>query len=230
MDYRAHFERLLDDRLIPEFCNDTGRRLNPAGFKRSSIRVSDEDCRYFVMAWQAEIVRHLGRGMYRASLSAASEQFFWEGSKAADPRPFWLWLEPVITVGGLGRLHFDHGWPSHLIGTQSTDWAFDIVARLPNGRATHIAGEVKKSEREIDDLVGMMVDYGRDPPAPLPAAGKRRNAFKKVAALRRGRAPIFWALGPAGRSDVFRVSYKGDIVSFARADDRVLDFPSSVET
>jgi hypothetical protein len=128
MSFRAAFEKLLNDRLIPEFCACPIRQLDTASFKWSSVRVGEEDCRYFMMAWEAGIIQHIGRGLYRASLSAASEQFFWEGPKSLTPRPFTLWLEPIITVAGLARLHFDHGWPAHLIGTQSSDWAFDLVA------------------------------------------------------------------------------------------------------
>ncbi|MEH6792468.1 hypothetical protein [Parasphingorhabdus sp.] len=123
-DWLSSFYQILTDRLIPEFCSDPNRGLDVAGFQQKSIKVAEEDARYFMMAWNAGLIEHQGRGLYRAPNSAASEQFFWSGSRKAQPRSFTVWLEPVITVAGLARLNFDYGWPTCLIGTQSPDWAF----------------------------------------------------------------------------------------------------------
>src|SRR5712664_1953376 len=39
-----------------------------------------------------------------------------------------IWVEPIITVAVLSRLHFKWGWPKELIGTQSQKWEFDVTA------------------------------------------------------------------------------------------------------
>ena len=155
---------------------------------------------------------HVERGLYRALKSSAGEQFFWSGSKHAAPRPFTLWLEPIITVAALGRLHWDHYWPIDLIGTQSSDWAFDLVAYRRGSMNEYIAGEVKKSEIELERLIDLMKRLGRSPDAPVPKAGRERNAYKKVEALRSRKSPIFWAVGPAGYNHVFSVAYGADSI------------------
>lgn len=208
---QSDFETLLYDKLLPEFCSEPSRHLQVSSFRQESMRVSEADARYFLLAWRAGLIEHEGRGIYRAAMSSTGEQFFWEGPKAAKPRPFTLWLEPVITVAALARLHFDFGWPKDLIGCQSPDWAFDLVASLPDQFSEHIAGEVKRSSKEVDDLIAYMVGYGANPSATEPLeSGKQRNAFKKVVALRKRRAPIFWAVGPDGDSRAFRVRYRDD--------------------
>jgi hypothetical protein len=55
-------------------------------------------------------------------------------------------------VGGLARLHFDFRWPKELLGCQSKDWAFDLIATLPGKRVEHIACEVKKSSAELGSV------------------------------------------------------------------------------
>lgn len=177
------------------------------------------------MAWNAGLIEHTDRGLYRAAKSGAREQFFWSGLKTPERRSFTLWLEPVITIGGLGRLHFDHRWPREQIGCQSNDYAFDLVTYLPDTSTIYIAGEVKKTDGEIDVLLALMSRFGLDPDAPYPSAGKERNASKKVTSLRTGHAPVFWALGPNGRSEVFQVHYDGPIIRFEPLDETALSFP-----
>lgn len=223
----ADFESILYQRLIPEFCEDPNRGCDIAHFVRESNRLGERDARDFVEAWNAGLIEHQGRGLYRATNSAASEQFFWEGRKIQSPRSYTLWMEPVITVAALWRLHHTHKWPKHLIGTQSLDWAFDLVAMLPAEPSEYIAGEVKKTSREINHLIELMQHFACTPDAPTPSSGKLRNAYKKVAALRARKAPIFWAIGPEMFSKVFRVTYHvGGIVDLAPVDDRVLRFPA----
>lgn len=209
-DHFIAFEALLYGQLIPQFCADQSRRCNAANFVRSSVKVSEEDAAYFLKAWEADLIQHAGRGIYRTAKGAAGEQFFWEGMKSKEPRPFSLWLEPVITVAGLARLHFDYGWPAHLIATQSIDWAFDLVAFHPESDRELIACEVKKTTTEVDQLISFMEQFCANPVHPEPPSGKARNAFKKVSALRARRAAIFWALGPNGYSRIFRAVYGDD--------------------
>lgn len=227
-DWRSAFEQLLRERLIPEFCSDPERGFEISGFRKSSVSVSDDDARYFLEALKAGLIEHSGHGRYRCSRSAAQEQFFWEGRKAQQPRSFTLSLEPVITVGALARLHFDYRWPPELIATQSADWAFDVVAFLPGHTDEFIAGEVKRTRAEVDQLIQFMTEFCRYPNATEPASGKVRNAYKKVAGLRARHAPRFWALGPDGYSRTFEVAYDpNQVVHLAPIGNDGLKFPQS---
>ena len=83
----------------------------------------------------------------------------------------------------------------------------------------HIAGDVKKSVNEVDALILQMRISGTDPQLPMPLSGKSRNAYKKVLGLRTRRAPIFWAIGPAGYNVVFRVEHRPDGTIILMPDD-----------
>lgn len=228
MATNSAFLDLLHEVLIPEFCSHPGKGCEPSGFRPDSVRVSDEDARYFLMAYDAGLIEHQGQGHYRAAASAASEQFFWEGRRALGPRPFTLWLEPIITVAGLARLHFDHRWPKDRIGMQSADWAFDLVAFLSDGANEYVAAEVKKTTKEITELIELMKMFGMEPGLPEPRSGKARNAWKKMAALRRRRPPLFWALGPDGVSHAFEVSCRsGDVIELLPTGEDALDCPET---
>lgn len=217
--FSEQFKVLLARQLVPEFCSDPKKGLQPSGFVWPKDDVSEEDCRYLIMALRANLILHVGQGKYRTPLNSASEQFFWEGPKGVQDRKFWLWLEPVITVGGLARLHFDFGWPKALIGTQSTAYAFDLFTRLSPEGPMHIACEVKKSTAEVRRLINLMREFGAAPDADEPPSGPKRNAWKKVDALRREPAPVLWVLGPNGLSVVFKVEQTGRLVNFVLADE-----------
>jgi len=205
------FGRLLYSRLIPEFCSDPSERFEPSLFRGKISSLMEDDARDFLRGWDGGILSHQGRGRYFLASGRIKEQFFWSGKRSFGSRSFTLWLEPIITVAAMARLHFDHGWPLSAIQSQSADWAFDVVAHLPAAHHEHLAGEVKKSRNEVDDLILLMMRYGADPSLPLPErTGKPRNAYKKSAALRARRASIFWAIGPGGYGKVFRVFYQHD--------------------
>lgn len=226
-DCQAQFDSVLHNELIPHFCSDTLRDCDLAGFRDNGLRVADVDARDFMRAWKGGLIEHQGRGRYRAPKNAAAEQFFWSGPKQSKPRTFTLWHEPIITVAALARLHWDFGWPVSLIGTQSSDGAFDLVAFNRDSDSEHIAGEVKKTAGELDALVRGMQEFGSNPNMSVPPSGKSRNAYKKVAGLRARRAPIFWAIGPGGYTAVFRVEYgaEGEI-SLHPANENALAFRS----
>lgn len=228
MSARKEFDDLLAKRLIPEFCSDLSRRMDPSGFSAKSNRVTEEDAEDFLRAWNAGLPVHQGRGQYLVGTGRVREQFFWSGATAAERRMFTLWLEPVITMGAIARLNLDHGWPVSRVSAQSRDWAFDIVAMASDGASEAISGEVKKSRAEVDDLVDLMAKFGTEPDATEPATGKARNAFKKMASLRRGRAPILWLVGPARYEKVIEVKYfDNGVVKFNYSDTSVLLFSAA---
>ncbi|WP_284312095.1 hypothetical protein [Labrys miyagiensis] len=169
-------------------------------------------------------------------MSKASEQFFSSGRKntatgeaiAKEARSVTLWLEPVITVATLARLHFEFGWPKQLLGMQSADWAFDAMAFLSSdASAEHIAGEIKKTDAEVEKLIQFMQALSRSiDPATASPRGAEKNAFKKVKALNLRKPPLFWAVGPNGLSYVFEVGYGADeVLWFSEASEARLRCP-----
>lgn len=209
------FNALVIDRLVPEFCSDPSRCMQVLGFVPASNRTTEIDAADFLRAWNAGLCVHQGRGQYLVGQARVHEQFFWSGTKQAENRSFTLWMEPIITVAAIGRLHLDFLWPVASVGSQSKDWAFDIVAKKSDSSLC-IVGEVKKSRVEVDDLIGLMVSFAGDPSAQLPGPGKMRNAFKKVASLRAYPADLLWIVGPDRYEFVFEVRQsEGGAIGFA---------------
>src|SRR5690349_9926108 len=105
----AAFEDRILNELLPIFCNDSSRGWGCDGFRNEWHKVSEVDAQDFLRGLDNGLVEHVGRGLYRAPKSLASEQFFWSGRKNTHPRLVTLWIEPIITVAVLSRLHFDLG-------------------------------------------------------------------------------------------------------------------------
>lgn len=223
-------ERFLHD-LVPTFCRETNRGYNLLSFKPEFHKVHEKDAHDFVRGFDSGLIKHVGRGLYRAPQSRAGETFFWEGEKKHKPRQITLWVEPIITVAVLSRLHFELGWPRELIGTQSIDWAFDVTTYLETDHSgEYIACEVKKTESELRQLVHLMQHFGANCQTEAKR-GKEVNANKKVQGLRSRRAPIFWAVGPGGSHFVSKVSYSDSgLVVFEEASIAELRYPKLQRT
>jgi hypothetical protein len=204
------FTKRLQDEWLPAFCADPKRQFSPSGFKESSITITDFDAGNFLRALDNGLVYDAGGGRYHCARSNAQEQIFWEGQKSVHPRPLTLWVEPVITIATMARLRFDYEWPAEVLGMQSKDWAFDFaVYRSATDTNERIAGEVKKSKAEIDELVLQLRAYGQaGVTAPLSVLARHINSFKKWTALLRCRAPLFWAVGPGDYTRAFKVQYR----------------------
>lgn len=203
------FTKRLQAEWLPTFCSDRKRQFSPSGFKESSVSVTDFDAGNFLKAIDSGLVYDAGGGRYHCARSNAQEQIFWEGWKSTKPRSLTLWVEPVITIATMARLRFDFGWPAEVLGMQSKDGAFDFaVYRSATAEIERIAGEVKKSKAEIDELVFQLRAYGQTgATAPSSALPKHINSFKKWTALLRCRAPLFWAVGPGDYTRVLDVQY-----------------------
>jgi hypothetical protein len=132
-----------------------------------------------------------------------------------------LWIEPIITIGTIARLGLDYGWASELLGMQCHDWAFDFaVFETRTASSERIAGEVKKTQKELDLLIDELREFGRLGLTDLPPdESKRLNSFKKWQALLNRRAPLFWAVGPDDYTHAFEVQYEDDLkATFSRVD------------
>jgi len=219
---QAFQDRILND-FLPIFC--TSRSWSTDGFKADWSKISEVDATDFLRGFSGGLLKHEGRGLYRAPRSYASEQFFSSGSKQKNPRHITLSVEPIITVAVLARLHFELGWPKESLGTQTKGgWAFDVATYLSSdSEVEYIACEVKKSSAEVGELLELMDRFGKNPHAAV--AFKEQNAFRKVKALRSRRPPLFWAVGPARSGHAFRVEYsEEDVVFFHEIQD--LDYLS----
>lgn len=200
------FTARLRSEWLSAFCSDGKRRLDTAGFRDSSIRISERDAENFIRALDSGLVEDTGGGRYRCASSKAVEQIFWTGPKASSPRTLTLWLEPVITIATVARLHLDFGWPAERIGMQSSDWAFDFAAYNNSGTRILLAGEVKKTINEVDHLLADLIDcHAADASAALSGNARHINSFRKWSALRTQAVPLFWVVGPDYYTYVLRL-------------------------
>lgn len=229
-NFREAFDILLYETLLPEFCADQSRGMRASGFVRESNKVSLEDAQDFLKAWNAGLAVHNGRGQYKIGAGKVLEQFFWSGLKTIGNRKLSLWLEPIITLGAIGRLHFDYNWPIKCIASQSSDWAYDIISSTPVDSKIVIAGEVKKNRSEVDELFRLMKGFAEDPKALQPKKGKERNAYKKVISLRKLKAPILWLVGPERYELTFLVKHEeSGVIVFDPAPNIALEFAVNLE-
>lgn len=223
----AFQDRILND-LLPAFCDRPDRTWCRDGFQNNWANVSDCDATDFLRAMDAGLIKHLGRGLYRAPRSLASEAFFWEGHKNISPRRLTLWREPIITVAVLARLHFDLGWPANLIGTQSRNWEFDVTAyRSCDPQNEYVACEVKKTVAELEQMIELMHRFSSDDkPVSSSMNSKKINAYKKLAGLKLRRAALFWAVGPGNMNHIFQMEYGDEgSVAFKATDRSALMYP-----
>lgn len=222
---KAEFSRRISEEWLPTYCNDTRRKYSVEGYKPTSNKVTAQDARDFMRALDHGIVIDTGGGRFRMPQSRATEVIFWEGSNSTTPRPVTLWMEPVLTIAAIARLHLDYGWPVDCLGTQSEKWEFDLMAFKPQDlRNEHIAGEVKKSSKELDELLIHLHTFSAEGGLDhCSASAARENAYQKWLGLHRCHAPLFWALGPDSDSRLFEVSYspEGNIVLTQTTSDRL---------
>jgi len=217
-DFIEEFKhRLLSD-WLPTYCNDERRRFLVEGFKHESIKISASDAYDFLRAIDHNIITDTGGGRYRMPQSKAFEQLFWEHEKNISPRPITLWLEPIITFATIARLHLDYGWPIEYIGTQSIKWEFDVIAFQPADMVNEfIAGEVKKTSKEVDKLLSHMIEIGSNGSLRNnDILESRKNAHRKCLGLLRCKAPYFWAIGPDNDNRLFEISYDEYRIAFKK--------------
>ncbi|TCK07174.1 hypothetical protein [Marinobacterium mangrovicola] len=210
-DIITAFTDRLQKEWLPSFCNAPHRKYPLDGFKLSSIeRLHEFDALWFMQAVDDGLVSE-SKGSFVAPKSSAKEQIFWEGEKSVIPRPITLWIEPIITIGALARLHVEYGWPIDNLGAQSKTWAFDLVCYENASNKELVACEVKKDMKEIEKLLAFMNEHCRNPPLNAdPENSVEKNAYRKVQSIRRSWPKLFWALGPNGNGQVFCVHREND--------------------
>jgi hypothetical protein len=226
----GEFERRLYSDWLPAYCRDPRRGYRPDGFRHSSITVTEEDASDFISALEHKLITDDGHGNYRIPQSNAKVFIFWPGLKSSSPRSISLWVEPVITIAVVARLHLDFGWPMDQLGMESKDWAFDFTASRPfDSSKLFLAGEVKKTSKELDELLTKMTMLcaARQEITP-PENAKLRNAYKKWVGLVKTHAHYFWAVGPGKVSHLFEVQHlPGGYIAMRPVDDAPLKFDAN---
>jgi len=214
--------RLIQEWLVP-FCQ--ARNLSTDGFSMSSLdRLFPADARDFMYAIDSGLVQH-NSGTFTAPLSKAKEQIFWEGPKDTTPRKLTLWIEPIITIAGLARLHRDFGWNKNDLGLQSATWEFDLVAYQAKTSHEALVCEVKKSIREVEKLIEWMHKHANSGERiQQELKGAELNACRKASALRRSKCSTFWALGPNNYHRIFKIHREVHSLILLPADESSLHF------
>lgn len=206
MQFKTEFMRRLREEWLPAYCNDPKRSYSVGGFRLGDDSLTENDARDFLRALDAGVVRQADRQRFQMAHGLASETLFWEGEKKINPRPISLWLETVITIAAAGRLHLDFGWPVELLGMQSKDYAFDVMAfKPPDFESEYVAVEVKKSCREVEHLLRNLHGCCAGEHDASCEKGTRKNAHRKWVALCARRPRLFWAVGPSPESQLFEV-------------------------
>ena len=172
-------------------------------------------------------------GVFLSPMSMAKEQIFWTGSKAVEPRPLSLWLEPVITIGALAFLHEKFSWPETNLGLQSKRrWSFDLVGYTNDLEREPLLCEVKKTDAEIEVLIEYMRCYcTRAPDSTEPSNKIRQNAYRKVQDIRIAWPEYVWVLGPAGKGAVFQIDRtdETELFEMTSVDESCLGFKSLMD-
>lgn len=228
MGVQQEFWHRLTEDWLPAYCHDPARRYDPAGFRTVAKQVTNIDARDFLRAVDHNVVTVDSGGRFRMPRSSVNEVIFWEHPAKITPRPISLWIEPIVTIAAVARLHLDYGWPRECLGMQSINWEFDVTAFAPSDPMNeHIAGEAKATSKELDKFLAYLEqccaagEHKCDEEKPA-----RKNAHKKWLGLKRCRAPIFWAIGPGGDSRVFDVSFRDNgTVVLISAEQTMLRFP-----
>jgi hypothetical protein len=207
VDVQSEFWRRVTSEWLPAFCSARG--YDPQGFRREAKTVSDGDAENFLQAIDHNVVSVDSGARFRMPQSKACEHIFWEHPESTAPRAITLWIEPIVTIAAVARLHLDCGWPRECLGMQSVKWEFDITAfKPPDLTNEYIAGEVKATTRELDKFLANLERCCIAGAHEVETNAAQSNAHKKWLGLTRCRAPIFWAVGPGGDSRVFNVIYR----------------------
>lgn len=215
------FEERMRTEWLSVYCSDPKRNYDPAGFVPTSLRISEVDGRDCARAIDGGIVRDFGGGRYRAARSSVAEVLFWAGRKMTVPRPITAWLEPVITLAALARLHFLHGWPKECLGAQSKDWAYDVVGyRNPDDKRPVLLGEIKKTVKELrvlrDDLLALAEGASH--------STRSKNSVKKWRALLATRPALLWLVGPGEEEFIFVPTYSEVGADLRQSNQVALDY------
>jgi hypothetical protein len=119
------------------------------------------------------------------------------------------WREYITQVGALATLVLDYGWPARLVALDPRNWEFDVAgfdSELPTAYM-HVAGETKKTQKELSRLVDQMLAASRAR-LTLGELGSS-DGHKKYGGLLKERSSYFWAVAPGVRR-AFGIVYESN--------------------
>ena len=83
-----------------------------------------------------------------------------------------------------------------------------MVYRSQDDDDVHIAAEIKKTRKELDQLISYMTNFDSALVYDYKSmSASEKNAHKKWVGLNDCRAPFFWAVGPANENRLFELEY-----------------------
>ena len=163
----------------------------------------------FLRALDAGLFELGGNGLFRPRRMRPSNAFCYSlfNWYSKPENTVSLWREWLTHGAAPAILHLDHGYPLHDIALEVD--AFDLLVYSPLNQP-HIAVEVKKSQAELDRMLGKMHSLTQ---LRLPASYRRlANYEQKYRGLLALRPSYFLALAP-GISRCFEVCYPPDRTS-----------------
>lgn len=131
-----------------------------------------------------------------------------------------VWREYITQVGATASLIIDYGYPQNRVALDPGDWKFDIAvypdSTNPDAHI-YIAGETKKSERELKKTMSEMLTACRQA-IPPDTITKKNDGQKKYEGMLVNKPLYFWAVAPGLRT-AYQVDYDQSRVSMRRMDD-----------
>jgi len=210
--YIDSFHRRVEKEWLPRYLDDCG--YEPGGYSRPQDELADLDAKWFLRAIDEPVVDLLPKARLKLPASSVKAAIFWEHSKAITPRPITLHIEGVLSAGMAARLHVEYGWPIARLGFEYPPGeripgrrAFDLGALSSEGILV-LAGEAKKSARELDHVLKVIQECGaQGEHMHDPEEKGVTNGHRKWQGLVRCRPEIFFTFGPAEDWSIFAASY-----------------------
>ncbi|MCW3784197.1 hypothetical protein [Defluviimonas salinarum] len=181
---------------------------------RNIARIPECDIAWLFRTLELGVLQELPDGDFLTPRRGAKESLYWHGSSSQRPTPVSVPIEVVISLGAIGRLIDEFGWPPDCLGSQNGKWGFDVTGYAQGSDRILLQCEVKTRPGEIDRMCAYVVArlHGLDTTG-LATASQRANWDKKIDELLAKPPKVLWALGPGGYGRVYRVteSQAGDL-------------------
>jgi hypothetical protein len=142
-------------------------------------------------------------------------------SRRRDGSIYLAWREYITQVGAVASLILDYGWPTSLVALDPRTLEFDVGGFASPARDAWmvVAGETKKTQRELDRLMVQIDAASRS--ADMSVRQTVTDGQKKYRGILKERPKYFWAVAPGARRS-FRVIYERNSVFL----DEMADLPS----
>lgn len=118
------------------------------------------------------------------------------------------WREYITQIGAVTSLCIDYKWPIELVALDPRDWTFDVAGFETTQKNSYmiIAGETKKTEKELIKLLSEMTEAMKNKLSLLELADTKKDGYKKYRGLLKEKPLYFWASAP-GINKYYKLSY-----------------------